>query len=262
MGPGNKAFTGSQWGQQSCKCTLCLWDNKCHKGKMTSTRMVRYSAPIPLSLGLPFLCSLLPHSPVIPLLVPSPTAIPCLGSSLGEEFAKDVWSWACYKTAPLSPLFLPLSPNCFPSLYSSLSSTDRILSLSFPLFFLETRSHFITTYSKTAIHSNPTKQQELLSYLVFKLLLAFQDILTIALNGPVSLSLLLPGNLLLLPHLLNLTNKHTLWLELSRSAIHRREGVEIQEKDRQENKNTWEEKDRETKGRKECSRKNKKKSWV
>ena len=54
-----------------------------------------------------------------------------------------------------------------------------------------------------------TLKQRLFSYLMLKFLLALQDILTVGLNGPASVLLLLPGSLLLLPYLLNLTSEHT-----------------------------------------------------
>jgi len=68
-------------------------------------------------------------------------------------------------------------------------------------------------------HTSPTEEQRLLSHLVLKLLLASQDILAVAFNGPTSVSLLLPGSLLLLPHFPNLTSDHTKGLKLMRSAI-------------------------------------------
>ena len=76
-----------------------------------------------------------------------------------------------------------------------------------PFLFPFHRSMAKDAFERT--HTSPTQGQRLLSYLALKLLLASQDILTIAFNGPASVSLLLPGSLLLLPHVLNLTSERT-----------------------------------------------------
>lgn len=155
-----------------------------------------------MSLNPSFLCSLLPHPLDRPLLLPSPTDIPSLGSNSGKTFSTSVGTSAANS---------PLRPSSLTSLYQLFSFSALIPFLSWPFSspfsFSLPRDNvslcsYFFLYSRTA---NPlqSQQQQLFSYLLFKLLLTSQDILTIALHGPVSLSLLLPGNLLLLPHLLD-----------------------------------------------------------
>lgn len=137
----------------------------------------------------------------LPLLL-----IQSLGPSLGEDLSKVAQSQRRLKMALCFPLIaLSLHPHCFsPSLHlSPTSPCNDLTSFLFPFH----RVKAIDASEQTRMSLN--QKGRLLSYLMLKFLLALQDILTVALDGPASVSLLLPGSLLLLPHLLNLTTEYT-----------------------------------------------------